>query len=79
MWNKHRVRNRRNAECLEGGPDLVYFDPAAVGARDYKFPLAEGKNDQDLRFCVYSALVNSADVFLSQASLIMTEENLKSS
>ena len=58
---------------------MVYFDPAAAGARDHKFPLAEGKNDQDLRFCVYSSLVNRAEDFLSLASLIMTEENLKSS
>ena len=58
---------------------MVYFDPATAGARDYKSPLAEEKNDQDLRFCVYSSLVNRAKDFLSPASLIMTEENLKSS
>ena len=58
---------------------MVYFDPATPGARDYKFPLAEGKNDQDLRFCVNSSLVNRAEDFLSPASLIKTEENLKSS
>ena len=39
--------------------------------------LARKKLDQALRFCVYPSLVNCTENFLSLASLIMTEENLR--
>ena len=32
MWNKHRIRNSRNAEYLGGRLDVLYFNPAAAGA-----------------------------------------------
>ena len=51
MWNYHRIGNSRNAECREGRPYVLYFNPAAAGATDYKFPLAGEKLDQALRFC----------------------------
>ena len=77
MWNNRYIRNSRNTECPGGRPDVPYFTPAAAGATDYKFPLAGEKSDQALRFCVYSSLVNCTEDFLSLASLIMTEENLR--
>ena len=40
------------------GEDVLYFNPAAAGATDYKFPLAGEKLDQELRFCVYPSLAN---------------------
>ena len=49
----------------------------AAGATDYKFPLAGKKLDQALRFCVYPPLANCIEDFLSLASLILTEENLR--
>ena len=45
MWNNHRIRNSRNAKYPGGRPDILYFNPAAVGATDYKFSLAEEKLD----------------------------------
>ena len=36
-----------------GRPDVLYFNPAAAGTTDYKFPLTGEKLDQALRFCVY--------------------------
>ena len=77
MQNNHRIRNNRNAECPGGRPDVLYFNPAAAGAADYKFRLAGEKLDQALRFCVYPSFVNSTENFLSLASLTMTEENLR--
>ena len=62
---------------LGGRPDVLYFNPAAAGATDYKFPLAREKLDQALRYCVYPSLVNCAEDILSLASLIMTKENLR--
>ena len=62
---------------LGGRPDVLYFNPAATGATDYKFPLAGEKIDQALRFCVHLSLVNCTEDFLSLASIIMTEENLR--
>ena len=44
--NNHRLRNSRNAECPGVKPDVLYFNPAAAGATDYKFPLAGEKLDQ---------------------------------
>ena len=58
-----------------GRPDVLYFDPTAAGATDYKFPLAGESLDQALSFCVYSPLLNCTEDFLSLASLIMAEEN----
>ena len=50
MLNNHPVRNSRNRECPERRPDVLYFNPAAAGATNYKFPLA---GDFALRFvCV---------------------------
>ena len=77
MWNSHRIRNSRNAKYPGGRPDILYVNSAAVGTTDYKFSLAGGKLDQALRFCVYPSLVNCAEDFLSLASLIMIEENLR--
>ena len=62
---------------LGGRPDVLYFNPTATGATDYKFPLAGEKLDQALRFCVHLSLVNCTEDFLSLASIIMTEENLR--
>ena len=65
MRKNHRIRNSRNAECPGGRPDVLYFNPAAAGAADYKFPLAEEKLDQVLRFCVYPSLANCTEDFCS--------------
>ena len=77
VWKNHCIRNSRNAKYPGGRPDILYFNSAAVGTTDYKFSLAGGKLDQALRFCVYPSLVNCAEDFLSLASLIMIEENLR--
>ena len=61
------------------GDQIWYILILQLPVQEIINPLAEEKNDQDLRFCVYSSLVNRAKDFLSPASLIMTEENLKSS
>ena len=68
MCNNHRIRNGRNAECPGGRPDVLYFNPAAAGATDYKFPLDGEKLDPALKFCVYPSLANCTEVFLSLAS-----------
>ena len=77
MWNNHRIRNSRNAECTGERPNVLCFNPAATGAADYKLPLAGEKLDQALRFCVYPSLINCTEDILSLASLIMTEDNLR--
>ena len=74
MWNNHRIRNSRKAECPGERPDALYVYPAAASATDFKFPLAGEKLDQTLRFCMHRSLVNCKQGFLS---LIMTEENLR--
>ena len=51
-----------------GKPYVLYFDPAAAGATEYKFPLAGEKLDQALKFCAYPSLVNCTEDFLSLAS-----------
>ena len=72
------MRNGRNAECPGGKPDILYFNPAAAGVRDYNFPLdLTSKLGQVLTFCVYPSLVNCTEDFLSLASLIMTKANLR--
>ena len=68
------LKNGMNAECPEGGSDVLYFNPAVASATDYKFPLAGEKLYQALRFCVRSSLVNCTEDFLSLASLKITEE-----
>ena len=75
MWIALEVAEMKNA--LGGGPDVLYFNPAPAGATDYKFQLVGEKLYQALRFCVYSSLANCTEDFLSLASLIMTEENLR--
>ena len=58
MWNNHCIRNSRNTECPRGRPTVLYFNPAAAGAADYKFLLVREKLDQTLRFYVYPSLFN---------------------
>ena len=66
------------AEMQNAPGEVLYFNSAGAGATDYKFPLVGEKLDQTLRrFCVYPFLVNCTEDFLSLASLIMTEENLR--
>ena len=52
MWNNHHIRNSRNTKCPGGRPNVLYFNPAAAGATDYKLPLPRENLDQALRFCV---------------------------
>ena len=53
MWNNHRSRNSTNAECPGGRPDVLYFNPPAAGATDYKFALAREKLDEAIKIlCV---------------------------
>ena len=61
-----------------GRPGVLYFNPAAASATDYKLLFAGEKLDQGVRLCVYSSFVNCAEDFLSLASLIMTGRKLKS-
>ena len=77
MWNNHRIRNSKNAEYPWGRLDVLHFNSAAASATDNKFLLAGENLDQTVRFCMYPPLTDCTEGFLSLASLIMTEENLR--
>ena len=56
-----------------GRPDILYFNPTAAGAIEYKFLFAGEKLDQALRFCVYTSSDNCTEDFLSLAFLVVPE------
>ena len=39
MWNYHRLRNSREAECPGGKPDVLYHTPSHSGGIECKLPL----------------------------------------
>ena len=39
MWNNPCIRNSREAECLGGKPDVLYYTPSQSGGIEYKLHL----------------------------------------
>ena len=76
VWSNHGIKNSRNSEC-PGRRPVVLYCITEVMVQQIAPALARKKLDQALRFCVYPSLVNCTEDFLSLASLIMTEENLR--
>ena len=76
VWSNHGIKNSRNSEC-PGRRPVVLYCITEVMVQQIAPALAREKLDQALRFCVYPSLVNCTENFLSLASLIMTEENLR--
>ena len=40
LWNSHRIRNVRNAECPPGKPDVLFHTARTQGVPNYSFPFS---------------------------------------
>ena len=40
LWNNHRIRSVRNAECPGGRPHALYYLPGKDGTSDCSFPVS---------------------------------------
>ena len=40
-WNHHLIRKQRRPGVVSGVPDLLYFNPARVGALDFSIPVED--------------------------------------
>ena len=77
LWNNHFVRKSRNAECLEGRPDVLFYTPSFVEGRDCRSPFVETDVNLALPYCEAPELFGSSDRIVDFAALIMNETSSK--
>lgn len=76
LWNQHRVRPTRFAECPSGKPDVLFFQPELSGGRDYKLPVPNDIAATEQEFCVSPPAYGVSDEFKALAEHILNEKQL---
>ena len=77
LWNQHRVRPTRHAECPSGKPNVLYFQPEVYGGSDYKLPVPNDIAEIQQVFCASPPLNGVSDEFNALAQHILNEKQLR--
>ena len=77
-WNTHRIRPSNNAESPPGRPDILYFNPEALGTRDYLTPVDADEREIAQEMCCTPTLLRGcSEEFNSLAEMILEDEGLE--
>ena len=77
QWNLHNIRPSRNEDSPSGRPDLLYFLPDMIGARDLMTPISvEVIEIAEQVCCTRSPEHGCSEEFFELVSLIMDEKRL---
>ena len=76
LWNSHRIRPVRNAECPGGRPDVLYFLSGGDETSDCSFPVTI--NDFILGQLQYTpqAIFGCTDKLINLATIVLRQEDL---
>ena len=76
LWNNHRIRYTRNAECPAGRPNVIYFAPERFGGRNGAMAIDQSQLNIAKPYCKKSSIFGCSEEFLQLVSIIMSENNL---
>ena len=77
LWNNHRIRQTRNAECPGGRPDMIYFSPTLYGGTDGAYSVTSSDISLAKFYCKESPTFGCRDEFLQLALILMNENGLQ--
>ena len=76
LWNNHRIRYTRNAECPAGRPNVIYFAPERFGGRNGAMAIDQSQLNIAKPHCKKSSIFGCSEEFLQLVSITMSENNL---
>ena len=76
LWNSHRIRPVRNAECPGGRPDVLYFLSGGDETRDCSFPVTINDFILGQLQCTPQAIFGCTDELINLAIIALRQEGL---
>ena len=81
LWNSHRIREVRNAECPGGRPDVLYYACELVSGTDCRFPistvdisLAENYTEMPCVFGVSKEMIQLCKIIMDENHLAIPNQ-----
>ena len=76
LWNSHRIRPVRNAECPGGRPDVLYFLSGGDETRDCSFPVTINNFILGQLQCTPQKIFGCTDELINLATIVLRQEGL---
>ena len=76
LWNSHRIRPVRNAECPGGRPDVLYFLSGGDETRDCSFPVTINDFILGQLQCTPQKIFGCTDELINLATIVLRQEGL---
>ena len=76
LWNSHRIRPVRSAECPGGRPDVLYFLSGGDETSDCSFPVTINDFILGQLQCTPQAIFGCTDELMNLATIVLRQESL---
>ena len=76
LWNNHRIRSVRNAECPGGRPYALYYLPGEDGNSDCSFPVSLNDLIIAQLHCRQASILGCSDDMVKFGPILLKQESL---